>query len=99
MAYPLKPSGSNPAAERLTDVSLEDAQMRLAAIIESSQDAIIGKDMDGIIVSWNAAAERLFGYKADEIIGQSALKLVPPERHHEEPEILRKIEAGQKVEH
>ena len=85
------------AKNRLT--SAEEARLRLAAIVESSDDAIVGKDLDGTITSWNAAAVRLFGYQADEIIGQSVLKLIPPELQDQEPEILRRLRAGERIEH
>jgi PAS domain S-box-containing protein len=82
---------------RLTDA--EEAKLRLIAIVESSDDAIVSKDLDGTITSWNAAAARMFGYGADEIIGQSVLKLIPPDLQDEEPEILRKLRAGECIEH
>ncbi|WP_443750770.1 PAS domain S-box protein [Asticcacaulis solisilvae] len=72
---------------------------RLAAIIESSDDAIVGKTLDGTITSWNRSAERIFGFTADEAVGQSILLIIPPERHHEEAEIIRKIMAGERIEH
>ncbi|MFN3648596.1 MAG: PAS domain S-box protein [Armatimonadota bacterium] len=71
----------------------------LAAIIESSDDGIISKDLDGIITSWNHGAERIYGYTPEEMIGQPILKLIPPERYDEEPEILRRIGQGQRVDH
>ncbi|MFN2622157.1 MAG: PAS domain S-box protein [Chthoniobacterales bacterium] len=77
----------------------EIARGRLAAIIESSDDAIVSKDLNGIITSWNAAAERLFGYTSDEIVGQSILLLIPPERQHEEPRILERIRRGERIDH
>lgn len=77
----------------------DESRFRLAAIVESADDAIIGKDLNGIIASWNAGAQRLFGYEEKEIIGQSILRLIPENLRHEEDEILRKIRAGEKIEH
>jgi PAS domain S-box-containing protein len=71
----------------------------LAAIVASSDDAIISKTLNGIITSWNAGAERLFGYAADEAIGQPMTLISPAERHEEENDILRRIRLGQRVEH
>ena len=75
------------------------ANARLAAIVESSDDAIVAKDLNGIITDWNAAAERMFGYSAEEIVGRSVLTIIPPELRHEEPHILGKIRAGERIEH
>ncbi len=77
----------------------EETRMRLAAIVESSDDAIVGKDLDGIITSWNAGAKRIFGYEAEEIVGHSVMRLIPRELHAEEPMILARLRAGQRVEH
>ncbi len=71
----------------------------LAAIVESSDDAIVSKTLDGIITSWNAGAERLLGYTAAEVIGQPVLILIPPDRHDEEQVILGRVRRGERVEH
>jgi PAS domain S-box-containing protein len=76
----------------------EDAALRLAAIVESSDDAIVGKDLDGIVTSWNAGAERIFGYLAEEIIGKPITILVPPNYQKEEEALLERIRRGQRVE-
>src|SRR5262245_26053955 len=73
--------------------------LRLAAIVESSDDAIIGKDVNGIITSWNRGAERIFGYSADEVIGKSITIIIPVDRLNEETYVLSRIRAGQKVDH
>lgn len=72
---------------------------RLMAIIESSDDAIISKDLNSIVTSWNASAERIFGYSATEMIGESILKIIPPERFEEEPKILSQLRKGIRVDH
>jgi PAS domain S-box-containing protein len=71
----------------------------LAAVVASSDDAIISKDLDGIVQSWNPAAERLFGYAADEMVGQSIRRIIPEDRLGEEDEVLRRVRAGDKVDH
>jgi PAS domain S-box-containing protein len=71
----------------------------LSAIIESADDAIISKTLEGIITSWNRGAERIFGYTAAEVIGKSVTILIPPDHINEEPEILRRIKSGERVEH
>jgi two-component system, chemotaxis family, CheB/CheR fusion protein len=75
----------------------EETNRRLAAIIESSGDAIISKDLDEIVTSWNKEAERLFGYSADEIIGKPITVLVPPDRHKEELGIIERLRQGERV--
>jgi len=88
---------SSPEPTRLTEA--EETRLWLAAIVESSEDAIVGKTLEGIITSWNAAASRIFGYDAGEIIGKSVLTLIPPELQHEEPVILAKLRSGERIEH
>lgn len=77
----------------------EVAQGILAAIVSSSNDAILSKTLDGSITTWNAGAERMFGYTAEEMIGQSILRLIPPELRDEEDQILGKVKAGEPIEH
>jgi PAS domain S-box-containing protein len=72
---------------------------RLAAIVESSDDAIIGKDLQGVVTSWNSGAENIFGYTASEIIGQPIMRLIPPDRQPEEKEILNRVRRGENVRH
>lgn len=74
-------------------------QSMLASIVESSDDAIISKNLQSIVQTWNRAAERLFGYSAEEMIGQSITKVIPPEMPDEEPLILAKLKKGQRIEH
>lgn len=77
----------------------EQAAQRLAAIVESSADAIVAKDLNGVITSWNQGAERLFGYTAEEVIGRPITIVIPEDRLDEEPEILARIRRGERVEH
>lgn len=77
----------------------EAASLRLAAIVESSNDAIISKSLDGIVTSWNAGAGRLFGYRAEEMIGQSILRLLPEDRQGEEQMILERLRRGERLDH
>jgi PAS domain S-box-containing protein len=77
----------------------QEAQSRLAAIVESSEDAIIAKDLDGTIINWNRAAERIFGYAAEEAIGQHITLIVPPDRLDEEADILASLRRGERIDH
>ncbi len=77
----------------------EMASQQMAAIVEFSDDAIIGKDLNSIITSWNKGAEKVFGYSAKEMVGQSILRLIPNDRQDEENMILAKIRKGESVEH
>jgi PAS domain S-box-containing protein len=91
------------AVNMLIDVSehgrAERVGRRLASIVESSDDAIISKDLNGVIATWNRAAERLFGYFAEEVIGKPVTILIPPDRLDEETGILDRIRRGERVEH
>jgi two-component system CheB/CheR fusion protein len=77
----------------------QEAGDRLASIVESSNEAIVSKDLNGIIASWNNGAQRLFGYAAQEVIGESISILIPADREDEEPRILDRIRRGERVEH
>lgn len=91
------------ALNMLVDISerkrTEDAAQRLAVIVESSEDAIIGMTVDGVITSWNEAAERMFGYRTEEIIGRTVEMLIPPERRDEEIDTISRLRAGRRIEH
>jgi len=95
-----------PSAEGLTVVGQDvthrvranEAIARLAAIVTSSEDAIIGKKLDGTITSWNHAAEQIFGYTEAEMVGNSIYRLIPPELHDSETDILRRVSRGEPVE-
>lgn len=102
-ALPDEQGAFSGAVAMMNDVTerkrLESLQARLAAIVESSEDAIVSKDLNGIVTSWNAAAERMYGWKAEDIIGKSKGLVIPPDRPDELPNILRRIRAGQRIEH
>ncbi|WP_298334038.1 PAS domain-containing hybrid sensor histidine kinase/response regulator [Asticcacaulis sp.] len=86
----------------MTDDTLSEAQHQsalLAAIVASSDDAIVSKTLDGIITTWNAGAERIFGYTAAEAVGQHITLIIPPDMHDEEYVIIGKVRSGQRVEH
>jgi len=76
----------------------EGTNARLAAIVEFSDDAIIGKTLDGIVISWNRGAERIFGYTAEEVLGQPVTMLIPPDRSDEEPPIIDRLRRGERTE-
>lgn len=80
-------------------MAAEERSAKLAAIVESSDDAIIGKTLDGVITSWNRGAERMFGYTDHEIIGESILKLIPEDRQHDEPMIVSRLKKGERIDH
>jgi PAS domain S-box-containing protein len=89
--------------ENITDITkrklAEMASNRLAAIVEFSSDAMVGKDLNGIITSWNKGAETIFGYAAREMVGTSIMRLIPTDRRHEEKQILAKIKRGKSLKH
>jgi PAS domain S-box-containing protein len=87
---------SSSSAPELTEA--ERARVHLAAIIESSEDGIVSKTLEGIVTSWNRGAERLFGFTAEEMIGQPITRIIPPELHYEETEILAKLRRGERIE-
>ena len=76
-----------------------NATQQIASIVESSDDAIVSKDLNGVIINWNQGAERIFGYTAEEVVGKPITILIPPDRHDEEPSILERIRRGERVEH
>jgi PAS domain S-box-containing protein len=80
-------------------VRADQFSRQLASIVESSDDAIVAKDFDGVVTSWNRGAERVFGYTADEVIGKSITILMPPDRYDEELRILDRIRRGERIEH
>ena len=90
------PSSQGPSLPAASDY--ERASAHLAAIVQSSEDAIVGKTLDGIVTSWNGGAERLFGWTAEEMIGQPILKIIPEHLQHEESIILGKLRAGERIE-
>jgi len=90
--------GTFAAAAYQTLLSL-NATQRIASIVESSADAIVSKDLNGVITSWNYGAEQIFGYTAEEAIGKPITILIPPDRHDEEPAILERIRRGERVTH
>jgi PAS domain S-box-containing protein len=96
----LVPDRGPEASESMPGLELSDrVAQHYAAIIESSEDAILSKDLNGVILSWNDGAERLFGYRADEALGRPITLIIPPDREDEEPAILEKIRRGERIRH
>jgi two-component system cell cycle sensor histidine kinase/response regulator CckA len=96
-AYP-SPDGLTLVGQDVSDRRrAQEATARLAAIVDSSEDAIVGKQLDGTVLTWNAAAERIFGYSADEMVGHSIYRLIPPELHAAEREALQRVSRGEPV--
>jgi PAS domain S-box-containing protein len=91
------------AVNMLVDISERKqvgvAARQLASIVESSEDAIVSKDLNGTIITWNKGAERLFGYFAEEVVGKSIMVIIPEDRHAEETGILERIRRGDRIEH
>ncbi len=96
-AHPGGDAGVPPSAAAEPRVLQFSPEAHLAAIVESSDDAILSKSPTGEILSWNSAAQRLYGYSADEVIGKPIRILIPPDRGGEEREILRRILAGERI--
>ena len=98
----LYPTGVDISERKRVEADLRDSEQRLryvAAIVESSDDAIVSKNLDGIITSWNRGAERIFGYTAEEAVGQPILIVIPEDRQNEEREILTRIRRGERIDH
>jgi PAS domain S-box-containing protein len=98
----LNPTGIDITERKRVETELHKSEQQLrsvASIVESSDDAIVSKNLDGIISSWNKGAERLFGYTAEEVIGQPITIVIPVDRHNEEREILTRIRRGERIDH
>src|SRR5277367_922143 len=85
--------------QRLSDLGAHQATALLASIVASSDDAIVSKNLDGIITSWNTGAERMFGYATEEAIGQRITLIIPSDRHAEEADILARLRCGERIDH
>src|SRR5580765_7076678 len=90
---------SQPEEETLSDSAPVDIRSRLAAIVDSSNDAIISKNLDGVISTWNLAAHQLFGYSEAEALGQPITIIIPADLLGEETDILRRVRIGERIEH
>jgi PAS domain S-box-containing protein len=98
----LHPTGVDTTDRKRIEAELRDSQQRLsfvASIVESSDDAIVSKNLDGVITSWNAGAERIFGHTAEEAVGQPITIVIPEDRHDEERTILSRIRRGERIDH
>ena len=93
------PVNSRSSTDQNLTPSSEEALAQLAAIIESSNDAIVSKTLDGIVKTWNKSAERMFGYTAEEMVGKSITIIIPEHRRNEETEIIARVIRGERVEH
>jgi PAS domain S-box-containing protein len=97
LPQPERPVGAGDLDDAREDAAIVNA--RLAALVDSCDDAIVGKTLDGIITSWNAGAQRIFGYNQDEAIGQHITLIIPVERHAEEAEVLARLGRGERIDH
>ena len=102
--FPIEsPNGIDRVVSVLQDITerkqAEAARSRLAAIVESSDDAIVSKDLNGVILSWNGGAQRMFGYTEAEVLGRSITLIIPPELQDEQAQILRRLRAGEHIQH
>ena len=98
----LNPTGIDISERKRIEAELRDSEQRLrwlASIVESSDDAIVSKNLDGVITSWNAGAERIFGYTAEEAVGQPITLVIPQDRQDEERTILTRIRRGERIDH
>ena len=88
-----------PDEHKRVSQKIAEVERLLSSIVASSDDAILSKDLEGVITSWNRGAERMFGYTAEEMIGSSILRIIPRDRHAEESVILSKLRRGERLDH